>query len=613
MKKLKLLSVLLLSIPAWNTASALPVTEQIAQQAASGFINAKLGSAFESIVPQKTWSSQEQNPKALFHLFSINKNQGFVLVAADDAATPILAYSTEHSFPLDNMSPEVAYWISNYEQQLNDIVAQNITATEEVAAEWKALLHNTPGLVSRPTSTVTPLLRTTWDQGTHYNDLCPVANNRKTPTGCVATAMAQIMKYWNAPTKGAGTHSYNTRSYGTLSANFGATTYEWSKMPNNLSSLSSPASRTAVATLMYHCGISVEMNYAPAGSGAHVVIDSAYPSALRAFKEKFGYKSTTSGVYRQSYTQDNWIKLLKNEMDAGRPVLYAGFDYSAGAGHAFVFDGYDETNKFHVNWGWSGMFNGYFTVTNLAPSGTGTGGGSGVYNQGQQAIIQIEPILPPQPIDTLALSINNALILSQPEIYEGDSFTVTAHITNDGQLDYQNGIFQAEVFRASDSSSVTKFNRYSSQNLNIGADTVLSFRTNGTSSIKAGNYFITIFYMDNMSTGEWIPLADRDNYVNRIDLKVKAKAPAGIEDAHLIEGIDIYPNPAHEKVIIDLRSFTGVVNTMHLAGINGQEINIIANSGRLINIDTRHLAEGIYIIRLHTDKGISTKKIVVKH
>ena len=154
--------------------------------------------------------------------------------------------------------------------------------------------------------------------------------------------MAQIMKFWNYPETGSGFHSYNHPAYGTLSANFGSTTYQWSLMPNVVSS-----SNSAVATLMYHCGVSVNMVYDIAAKGGSSAQTLDVAAALKTY---FGYSSTVEGKYRKDYTDAQWIDLLKTELNAGRPVQYAGTGSSGG--HSFVCDGYNSNDFFHMNWGW---------------------------------------------------------------------------------------------------------------------------------------------------------------------------------------------------------------------------------------------------------------------
>ncbi len=316
-----------------------------------------------------------------FYVFNTGAN-GFVIVAADDNVVPVLAYSTESSFNPGNFSPELTWWLNNYTSQINYVIGNNTISPLNTAAQWTELsqaqhvaAHKTTGGV------VYPLLTTMWNQEPFYNYMCPYdyGAGANVVTGCVATAMAQVMKYWNWPKKGVGSHSYSDGGYGPLSADFGATVYQWDSMPKIVGN-----NNPAVGTLMLHTGVSVNMNYGVSGSGAQV-ISGGNPSAIctqNALPDYFRYKSTLEGLDRGSYNDSDWVHILKHEIDSKRPVIYSG--YGSGGGHCFIADGYITYDRFHINWGWGGNFNGYFIVENLAP-------GSETFNDGQSIIIGIEP------------------------------------------------------------------------------------------------------------------------------------------------------------------------------------------------------------------------------
>jgi PKD repeat protein len=220
-----------------------------------------------------------------------------------------------------------------------------------------------------------PLTQTTWDQSPFVNALCPSGS----VTGCVATAMAQIMKYWNFPPNGTGSHSYNEQTYGTQYVDFAATTYNW---PAMVTAVAGPC--PDIATLMYSCGVSVDMSYSPSGSGAYVI--SAQSPVINcaeyAFKTYFGYDpNTVLGIEYGNYTYQAFITILKNELDNSRPMQYAGYGQG---GHTWVCDGYDVNDFFHMNWGWGGMYNSFFDLNALNP-------GSSTFNSNQQVIIGIQP------------------------------------------------------------------------------------------------------------------------------------------------------------------------------------------------------------------------------
>ena len=316
------------------------------------------------------------NNTDIFYVYNISNNNGWVMVAADNAINPILAYAQEGSYSSMDQPPAFVDWINSYKDAILYVKQNNIVANTLVSNKWNRLINNTGNLKVLLTS-VSPLLSTTWNQGCYYNALCPADAGGPCShvyTGCVATALAQIMKYWNYPVTGTGSHSYTDPTYGTQSANFGATTYNWGSMPNNVTSANS-----AVATLMYHCGVSVDMEYGISGSAANT---SDVPYALINY---FGYQNTATYVCRSSYSDNDWINLLKSELDQSRPVQYRGS--GPDGGHSFVCDGYDNNSYFHFNWGWGGSSDGYFAIGDLTP-------GSYDFNTGNCAVIYIKPPCP---------------------------------------------------------------------------------------------------------------------------------------------------------------------------------------------------------------------------
>jgi hypothetical protein len=292
-------------------------------------------------------------------LYVCNSATGFVLVAADDRVYPILGYSYNGPYDPEKKNEAFTWWVSQYAQQIHQLIDENYSASQEIANEWHQYLSGSQTNRSKGNS-VAPLLTTKWNQGNHYNALCPAAPGGPgghAMVGCVAVAMGQIMKYHEYPVQGIGSSSYTHSTYGVQSANYGSTTYNWTNMPNILS-----GPNTDVATLLYHIGVSVKMNYGPSGSGAPAL------SAFNPIKQYFGYSNSTEVDFKVGYSDSLWEKRLRLELDDGRPIYYEGVDATAG-GHAFVCDGYDENGFFHFNWGWGGTADGYFRVTNLNPLG----------------------------------------------------------------------------------------------------------------------------------------------------------------------------------------------------------------------------------------------------
>ena len=381
-KRLFLLFAILATVAG---AMAKPVEPPTASQVASHWLKAVTGKTYDNLT-----DITANTPFHEFYVFTLNSEGGFILIAADDCVLPVLGYSETSTFPVKDMPAHVMEWMQKYDEQIafyRDLYGeQPYGGSDEVRTQWTNLIIGTTTEPPLPTS-VSPLITTTWNQSPYYNNLCPSG----TYTGCAATAAAQIMKYWNHPSTGYGSHSY-VHSSGTLSANFGSTTYNWNNMPSSLTSSSTSAQVNAVATLMYHIGVAIEMNYGSDGSSAATASfgSAAKASCENAFPLYFKYKPTVHSIYRAEYSDAEWSALLVAELDAQRPILYTGFDVDAG--HAFVFDGYNNQGQFHVNWGWNGYCDGYYTIGALNPSTGGQGGNtSGTYNLRNYALIGIEP------------------------------------------------------------------------------------------------------------------------------------------------------------------------------------------------------------------------------
>ena len=306
--------------------------------------------------------------------YAVNTRGGFVLVGADDRLPEVLGYSDQASFDPDNLSPEFRYWMQCYEEELSQITNP---LSPPLRGGW--------GGVS-----VSPLLSSTWNQSSPYNDLAPLYNETggRCVTGCVATAMAQVMYYHKYPEIGTGSHSYLwvcTNPVGksaTLSANFGQTVYDWSSMLDTYKSYT-PQQGAAVATLMYHCGVSIEMGYGQS-SGAYT---EKVPVALNTY---FGYDPNYQRIRKDMYPADSLNRIIAAELQANRPVLVSGSNDEGG--HAFVCDGCDNKGYFHINWGWGGSNDGYYLLTALNPGKSqGIGGTTKGYNKGTSFFIGLQP------------------------------------------------------------------------------------------------------------------------------------------------------------------------------------------------------------------------------
>ena len=289
---------------------------------------------------------------------------GFVVVSADDAAIPVLAQSNEGFIENEITNPSVKFMFDSYSKEIAFAVSSNLDNSATIG-EWTSILNNS-FFTDAATLDVTPLLTCIWDQGQYYNYYCPTYTGYpnsagKALTGCVATAMGQVMKFHNFPAKGVLSHTYTDDNCGQQTANFGITNYNFPAMGNTATA----GSYQEIAKLLYHTGVSVDMDYGipNAGSGA---FSQDVPWAMATY---FNYDQATIKYKAKSeYTNTTWVALLKSELDASRPMYFSGS--GSDGGHAWVCDGYrNSDNKFHMNWGWSGSSNGYFTVTSTISAG----------------------------------------------------------------------------------------------------------------------------------------------------------------------------------------------------------------------------------------------------
>ena len=300
--------------------------------------------------------------RASYSVYGLSQGQGFVVVSRSEAFNPVLATS-ETRFDADNLPDGLKWWLETINESL---------LTREAAA---------------PTRAYTPVenfVMTQWDQGSPYNSMTPEVGGKHCPTGCVATAMAQILKYYNYPEKSEGISYYNVGNDPTDIRYEFNTTFKWDLIQVSYKGECSDESKQAVGELMRDCGYSVKMQYDKNGSAA------LYTNAALGFVRNMCFKEGyVHNAYRALYTDEEWMDIVEREMTAHRPILYGGND-GKDSGHAFVFSGLAEDGKVYVNWGWDGAGDGYYDVANLAPTGNGVTG-SNDFSQGQHMVYGLTP------------------------------------------------------------------------------------------------------------------------------------------------------------------------------------------------------------------------------
>ena len=353
------------------TLTASPVTPEEGLTAATHFMKSQLGTA--PIAMQLVQTGQSRSRGVLTDCYYIyNVENGFVIVSADTRVRPILGYSTEGVFNPADVPFGMQELLDSYTDEIEAIVANVAEPDAQLQAQWQALMDGSYE-PQRGGRSVSALLDNetginNWQQNNGYNYYCPAdasGPGGHCYMGCCALSIGQIIHYWEYPTQGTGAHSYECNhstslngqygDYGTLSVNFGNTTYNYAIMPNNLNSSTPSNQILAIAKLLYHCGVSIEMWYGNQGSmGFHTDI-------ANALETYFGYDECMT-VWKDSYSGD-WANLLKSDLDLGRPIIYCA--YASEGGHEFVCDGYDDSDYFHFNMGWGGVYNGYYAIDNL--------------------------------------------------------------------------------------------------------------------------------------------------------------------------------------------------------------------------------------------------------
>ena len=368
--------------------TAAPIDQEEAKQSAKTFMAQRgkknVGSmslAYKGTSQRAARVPGTTAPKSAYYVFNNNEEGGFVIISGDSRTATILGYSDEGCFDPANIPENMAEWLKGYADQIAYLDEAGIQTTQT-------------GRMKSPTMrAINPLLKSRWTQNAPFYNLLPVIAGNHLPVGCGATAMAQVMYYhqWPQATiadipgyKNSIQYSnYDEISFDTIPAGLA---FDWANMKDVYSGHESEAENNAVAVLSRCCGVALKMRYAVGGSASSL---SNYPRVLTTY---FDYDSKVEYKKRENYGYDAWTQMLYKELSEGRPVAYGG--QSDGGGHAFVIDGYDGEDLFHINWGWNNGTDGYFLLSVLNPndnSGTGASSTGSGYNLDQEAVIGIQP------------------------------------------------------------------------------------------------------------------------------------------------------------------------------------------------------------------------------
>ena len=372
--------LLLITLIVCIAAMGSPVTPDEARQRVANFMAPRrAGAVFQkpealNLVVTNYHKIHDNAIAPSFYVFNMADGQGYVIAAADDRVPAVLGYSDRGNIDPDNMPENMRAWLKGYSDQMEYLSSHPDAAVARRTVTGEA---------------IAPLLDPiAWDQGSPYNDLCPMDGDTHSLTGCVATAMAQLMYFWKYPAATTDViPSYTTSDRGFQMPDIPArTSIDWDNMLPIYKGNETEAQKQAVANLMLMCGTSLQMNYSNSFSGAW---GGDVAIALRSY---FDYDLATTFELHENYRAAVWNQRVYDELKAGRPVYYDGD--SSGSGHAFVVDGYGGDDYFHVNWGWGGSSNDYFLLSILDPknnSGAGATQSADGYSMGQGAVFGMQP------------------------------------------------------------------------------------------------------------------------------------------------------------------------------------------------------------------------------
>lgn len=526
-----------------------------------------------------------------FYIFRSTESghNSFVIVSGDERMPEILAYSSNNTFDADNVPPAVRYWLNCYVEEFNHLDNYNTDILNK-----RSMFSSNEG--------VSPLLnQIQWGQSNPYNNLCPSYRGERVLTGCVATAMAQVMKFYSYPDKGRGYIKYNSSTNRlNVTHDFSKDVFDWSNMLDSYVSGYTEQQANAIAILMASCGASVEMDYGTSSQGG----SGAYQSdLLSGYIENFGYDNDASLVIRNYCSIDDWHRLLLSELDAGRPVNYGGASIRDG-GHSFVIDGYrmgeNQYPDYHVNWGWDGACDGYYQIANLHPHDGGIYATNNPFSESQQMTIGIKPE------DGIA---TNSILLQSSKVScslskvrrGGEVLCKVSSLYNCSYKDFNGIISVALKSESGDCVIIAEGLRRQLKYLE-GTGSV-SFTCTVPNNIEKGKYSVCLVYKP-VSFDNWNEVLS-DSYV-AVDVIENENEETGAEDMwveigcsefELLNGDDqnIIAANIYEITNLDTTPFKGILS-FAIADENGSLLFLFGTSGDAFEIGYKdYLTEPVHI------------------
>ena len=463
-----------------------------------------------------------------FYVFN-GAGGGWIIISAEDAATPVLGYNESGSFSPATIPGNLRNWMAGYEKSIKAVRAAGVRQNSEVAVLWKTAGYRTKASTKKVLGTAL------WGQDSPFNDQCPTVTEKGRSvhalTGCVATAMAEVIRYHQWPEKGKGTiggYTYTSdtnKKYTVESYSIDSHYYDYSLMPTEYPRSATTAQKAAVAQLMHDCGVMVEANYNyETGTGAYS------EDIVNALVSHMSYSASAQLLYRQAYSDVEWTRLIENEIDCGRPVIYAGSSATDG-GHQFVCEGYDERDYLYINWGWSGDSNGFFTLSLKIP-------GSYTFDQDHSMVVGLEPdkdgddtvMAGPVIFDCYTASSKGLTVTSGTVL--GKSFTLAADaLSNINYYQDYTGAFKAALVDWK--GNVKEFISQESP-LEISAYKIVSL-SGITCRISGDVSFgdrVVLYYKD--SAGNWTEIKGRESYDNNYNTVYLSSSVPAVDAAFIL-------------------------------------------------------------------------------
>lgn len=554
-----------------------PVSLQDASTVAKNFYNSQYFRVYGNYPQYKAFTIEPVSYKnsTSYWVCTFAKG-GFVIIAGDDNAFPIIGYSFDSKFDLNNIPESAQSWLNKVSESIAQIKNKSNSGSYKII--WNKYLNKQEVLKMQKQSiqTVAPFVTTFWDQGVGYNNDCPV--NSHGPgghcvTGCVATAMAQAMKYYNYPERGKDSMLYT----GDVNIKFEDTYYRW----NEMTSYADSSSADAISELMFHCGVTIDMDYGPNESGT---MTELVPLALIHY---FRYHPAVAYMARKKLTDSEWDVLIRDNLDLHHPVVYSG--QGDAGGHAWICDGYQDTCYYHFNWGWSGSSNGYFYYNDLSPGGYS-------FNDAQGAVINIMPY-------------NSSYCLG------GKVMTDYSRAFGDGSGNsyYWNNTNCDWLIAPDSVENITL--TFTTLNTQANADFVSVYDGADVNAPLIGKYSGNQVPPVITSTGNRLYItfiSDDSGQGQGFDAFYETKI-IGVNSVTLSRKVNIYPNPVKDKLFIslnDIENWNGNIEIYNVTGklVYSNKLNV--NSEKTSSINISDLPNGFYTVKVISDNGTFVSKFV---